>query len=65
MNIIDGKLVSAKTREDIKRQVEALPQDKCGKIGLAVILVGDTPQVRCMCATKSTVAVKSAFSPHS
>lgn len=43
MNIIDGKLVSAKTREDIKRQVETLPQDKCGKIGLAVILVGDNP----------------------
>ncbi len=43
MNIIDGKLVSAKTRDDIKRQVEALPQDKCGKIGLAVILVGDNP----------------------
>lgn len=43
MQIIDGKLVSAKTREDIAAQVAALPQDKCGKIGLAVILVGDNP----------------------
>lgn len=43
MQIIDGKLVSAATRENIKQQVERLPQDKCGKIGLAVILVGDNP----------------------
>lgn len=43
MQIIDGKLVAALTRRDIAKQVEALPQDKCGKIGLAVILVGDDP----------------------
>lgn len=43
MQIMDGKLVSAKTREDIKRQVEALPQAEYGRIGLAVILVGDNP----------------------
>lgn len=43
MKIIDGKLVAKLTREDIAKQVAALPQDKCGKIGLAVILVGDDP----------------------
>ena len=43
MHIIDGKLVAKLTRENIARQVQALPQDKLGKIGLAVILVGDDP----------------------
>ena len=43
MKIIDGKLVAKLTRENIARQVQALPQDKLGKIGLAVILVGDDP----------------------
>ena len=43
MQIIDGKLVAKLTREDIARQVGELPQDKLGKIGLAVILVGDDP----------------------
>ena len=43
MQIIDGKLVAKLTRENIARQVQALPQDKLGRIGLAVILVGDDP----------------------
>lgn len=43
MQIIDGKLVAKLTRENIARQVQALPRDKLGKIGLAVILVGDDP----------------------
>ena len=43
MQIIDGKLVAKLTLENIARQVQALPQDKLGKIGLAVILVGDDP----------------------
>lgn len=43
MQIIDGKLVSQETRKDIAAQVAALPVDKCGPIGLAVILVGDNP----------------------
>ena len=43
MQIIDGKLVAKLTRENIAQQVQALPQDKLGKIGLAVILVGDDP----------------------
>ena len=43
MQIIDGKLVAKLTRENIARQVQALPQDKLGKIGLAVILVGEDP----------------------
>ena len=43
MQVIDGKLVAKLTREDIAKQVAALPQDTLGKIGLAVILVGDDP----------------------
>ena len=43
MTIIDGKLVSSETRKQIAAEVAALPQDKYGKIGLAVILVGDNP----------------------
>ena len=43
MQIIDGKLVAKLTRENIARQVQALPQDKLGKIGLPVVLVGDDP----------------------
>ena len=43
MTIIDGKLVSNETRKQIAAEVAALPQDKYGKIGLAVILVGENP----------------------
>lgn len=44
MQIIDGKEVARLTREEIKAEIEALPQEKIGKpVGLAVILVGDDP----------------------
>lgn len=43
MQIIDGKLVAKLTRESIAEQVKALPQESRGRIGLAVILVGDDP----------------------
>lgn len=44
MQIIDGKLVAQVTREQIKKDVEAIKATNypCG-IGLAVILVGDDP----------------------
>lgn len=44
MQIIDGKLVAQVTREQIKKDVEAIKKANypCG-IGLAVILVGDDP----------------------
>lgn len=44
MQIIDGKLVAQVTREQIKKDVEAIKEANypCG-IGLAVILVGDDP----------------------
>lgn len=44
MQIIDGKLVAQVTREQIKKDVEAIKAENypCG-IGLAVILVGDDP----------------------
>ncbi len=42
MNIIDGKLVAASVRAQIKQEVDAIKQAG-GHIGLAVILVGDDP----------------------
>ncbi len=44
MTIIDGKLVSKLTRDEVKAEIAALPIEKIGvPIGLAVILVGDDP----------------------
>ena len=44
MQIIDGKLVASKTREQLKIQVQELSEKATDrKIGLAVILVGDDP----------------------
>lgn len=44
MQIIDGKLVAATLRANIKREIEELSRLNIGrKIGLAVILVGDDP----------------------
>ncbi len=44
MQIIDGKLVAAKLRAEMREEVAALKaQGAGGKIGLAVILVGDDP----------------------
>ena len=43
MQIIDGKLVAQKTRENIKAEVEKLQSQTGKQIGLAVILVGDDP----------------------
>ncbi len=44
MQIIDGKLVAQVTREDIKKQVDALHALQLkNSVGLAVILVGDDP----------------------
>ena len=41
--IIDGKLVSSKVREDLKMQVQKLIDNHGVVPGLAVILVGDNP----------------------
>ncbi len=44
MTIVDGKLVSKLTRDEVKAEIAALPIEKTGvPIGLAVILVGDDP----------------------
>ena len=45
MQIIDGKAISAKTKEELKTEV-ALLKDKGIKVGLAVIIVGDDPASR-------------------
>ncbi len=45
MQIIDGKAVSAKTKEEIKEKVTAL-KEKGISVGLAVIIVGDDPASR-------------------
>ena len=41
--IIDGKLVSQKTRENIKREIEEFVAGGGQRPGLAVVLVGDNP----------------------
>ncbi len=45
MNIIDGKAISAKTKEELKLEVAAL-KEKGVSVGLAVIIVGDDPASR-------------------
>ncbi len=45
MQIIDGKAISASTKEEIKLEVEALNK-KGVSVGLAVIIVGDDPASR-------------------
>lgn len=45
MQIIDGKAISAKTKEELKTEVSAL-KDKGVSVGLAVIIVGDDPASR-------------------
>ncbi len=43
MTILDGKALSSKIKEEIKREIENLKKDKNIVPGLAVILVGDDP----------------------
>lgn len=45
MQIIDGKAISAKTKEELKTEVASL-KDKGISVGLAVIIVGDDPASR-------------------
>lgn len=45
MNIIDGKAISAKTKEELRSEVAAL-KEKGVSVGLAVIIVGDDPASR-------------------
>lgn len=45
MQIIDGKAISAKTKEELKKEVAAL-KEKGVSTGLAVIIVGDDPASR-------------------
>ncbi len=45
MNIIDGKAISAKTKEELRLEVAAL-KEKGISVGLAVIIVGDDPASR-------------------
>ena len=52
MQIIDGKLVAQKTRENIKVEVEKLQSQTGKQIGLAVILVGDDPASQVYVARK-------------
>ena len=43
--IIDGKAISAKTKEELKAEVTKL-KDSGVSVGLAVIIVGDDPASR-------------------
>ena len=43
--ILDGKAVSAKVKEEVKEEVEALKKQGVS-VGLAVIIVGNNPASR-------------------
>ncbi len=45
MQIIDGKAISAKTKEELRLEVEKLKKSGVS-VGLAVIIVGDDPASR-------------------
>lgn len=44
--IIDGRLVSARTREEIRAEVDRFHEETGVSVGLAVVLVGDDPASR-------------------
>ena len=58
-NIIDGKQISTDIKNEVQKEVIEL-KDKGIEPCLAVILVGENPPVRCMCAIKSVPANTAA-----
>ena len=52
--IINGKLVSASVREEIKKETEELYNKYGRRAGLAVIIVGEDPASKVYVANKET-----------
>lgn len=60
MQIIDGKLVSKSVREEIKKEVDALPSD-VRRPGLAVIIVGEDPASKVYVRNKGLACQEVGF----
>ena len=60
--IIDGVALSQRIREEVAQRVAALAAQGA-RPGLAVVLVGEDPAPRCMCATRSPPAKRPACIP--
>lgn len=59
--LINGKIVSVKVRNEIKKETEELRENHGIHPGLAVILVGNDRHHRSMFATNSVLAKKLVF----
>lgn len=58
--IIDGKAVSAKVKEQVRKEAEVL-KEKGVKIGLAVVIVGDNPASRVYVNNKKKACAEVGF----
>ncbi|MCE1190320.1 MAG: bifunctional methylenetetrahydrofolate dehydrogenase/methenyltetrahydrofolate cyclohydrolase FolD [Ignavibacteria bacterium] len=58
MKIIDGKIVAAKIREELKIRIDHLKQENHSIPGLAVILVGDDPASQTYVANKEKACLE-------
>ncbi|MCM1024513.1 MAG: bifunctional methylenetetrahydrofolate dehydrogenase/methenyltetrahydrofolate cyclohydrolase FolD [Prevotella sp.] len=61
--IIDGKAVSAKVKEQVRREAEVL-KEKGVEIGLAVVIVGDNPASRVYVNNKKKACAEVGFNSY-
>ena len=61
--ILDGNALAQKLRADFKTRAEALLASRGTRPGLAVILVGEDPAHRSMCATRGTPVRRPVSTP--
>jgi methylenetetrahydrofolate dehydrogenase (NADP+)/methenyltetrahydrofolate cyclohydrolase len=59
--LIDGKLIGAEIREEVRRETLALVESGHTRPGLAVILVGDNPASRAYVTSKSKACQEAGF----
>ena len=57
--LIDGKAFAAQVRGQVSEHVARLKQDHGIVPGLAVVLVGEDPAARSMCALRASKRLKS------
>ncbi len=61
--IIDGKAVSAKVKEQVRKEAETL-REKGIEIGLAVVIVGDNPASRVYVNNKKKACAEVGFNSY-
>ncbi len=61
--IIDGKAVSARVKEQVRKEAETL-KEKCIEIGLAVVIVGDNPASRVYVNNKKKACAEVGFNSY-